>query len=211
VVAALVLVLALASALILTSAVETRIAFASRDAALVLSAANAAAHRVLVDLRASDWNAVLMGAISTMSDGPPNGVRTLPDGSVLDLGRESADLQCGQSAGCTPAETGAVGDGRPWGPSNPSWTLFAYGPAALWFPDDPAPPHLYLVAWVADDPTETDGDPLRDGEDSDNPGRQVLLVSSRAYGLGGATRSVQLVIERVGTELRVLAHHERPR
>jgi hypothetical protein len=211
VVTALVLVLALASALILTSIVETRIAFASRDAALVLSAANTAAYRVLIDLRGADWNAVLAGAISTLSDGPPNGPRALPDGSSMDLGRESADLQCGQSGGCGVAETMAVAEGRPWGSGNPWWRLFAYGPAAVWLPDDPAPPGVYLVAWVADDPTETDGDPFRDGVAADNPGRQVMLIAGRAYGAGGATRTVQLVVERVGTDVRVIAHHERPR
>src|SRR5262245_25942317 len=61
---ALMLVVGLASALALTALVETRIAAASRDDALTQSAAEAAAARILVDLRTTDWNAVLGGALS---------------------------------------------------------------------------------------------------------------------------------------------------
>jgi hypothetical protein len=211
VVAAMVLVLAIGSALILTSVVETRIASASRHDALVLSAADAAAARVLVDLRAADWNAVLAGAVSALSDGPPAGERTLTDGAQLDLDADTSELQCGQRSACSDLDIATVGEGRPWGARNPRWRLFAYGPMALWFPDDPEPPGLYLAVWVADDPADADDDPWRDGETLDNPGRGVILVTGRAYGRSGTRRTVQLAVERTGTSLRILARHERPR
>jgi len=209
VIASLVLVLALASALVLTSLVETRIAAVSRDDALALSGAEAAASRALVDLRTADWDAVLGGALSTFSDGPPTGTRDLGDGTTLDLDSETADMQCGRPGGCSEADITSIDDERPWGPHNPRWRLYAYGPLATLLPGDPSPPRVYLATWVADDPLESDEDPLRDGDSDDNPGRSVLMVSGRAYGPGGSRRTVQLVVERAGADLRVLAHHER--
>lgn len=209
VISALVLVLALTGALVLTSTVETRIAAVARDDALVLSAADAAVSRVLVDLRATDWNAVLGGSLSTFSDGPPSGRRTLPDGAELDLDSETADMQCGRPGGCSDADVTAVAEERPWGSHNPRWRLYACGPLAALLPGDPSPPRVYLAAWVADDPAESDEDPLRDTDDADDPGHNVLMVAGRAYGPGGTRRTVQLVVERAGSELRVLAHHER--
>jgi hypothetical protein len=194
---------------VLTSLVETRIAAAFRDDALVLSAADAAASRVLVDLRVADWNAVLGGAVSSFADGPPTGTRTLADGTTLDVGSETADLQCGRPGGCSDADIVTVAEGRPWGSHNPRWRLYAYGPLSALLPGDPSPPRLYLAAWVADDPSDSDEDPLRDGDAAENPGRGILMVTGRAYGPGGSRRTVQLVVERVGSDLRVLARHER--
>lgn len=209
VISALMLVLALTSALVLTSLIETRIASAFRDDALTLSAADAAAERVLVDLRTADWNAVLGGALSTFSDGPPGGRRNLQDGTTIDLDSETADMQCGRQDGCSDAELASVSEDRPWGRHNPRWRLFAYGPLAALLPGDPFAPRLYLATWIADDPSDSDEDPFRDGEADDNPGRGLLMVASRAYGPGGTRRTVQLVVERAGTELRILARHER--
>jgi hypothetical protein len=210
VIAAVVLMLALASALVLTSRVETQIAAASKEDALLLSAADVAASVALLDLRATDWDTVLGGGVTSgFTDGPLVGLRVLDDGTTLDLDRETADLQCGRPDGCSDADVAAVGDERPWGPRNPRWRLFASGPMAMLAPGVSLPPQVYLVAWVADDPSDADDDPFRDGDGADNPGRQVLMVVGRAYGVGGARRTVQLVVERVGTDLRLLARHER--
>ncbi len=209
VIAALVLVLALTSALVLTGMVETRIAAASRDDALVLSAASAAASRALVDLRDADWNAILGGALSTFSDGPPTGTRILPDGTTVDLDRETADMQCGRPAGCSDADIATVADERPWGAQNPRWRLYAYGPLASLLPGDPSPPRVYLAVWVADDPSETDDNPNHDGDAAENPGRGLVMLAARAYGPNGMSRMVQLVVERDGAHLRLIAQHER--
>jgi hypothetical protein len=209
VITALILVLALTSALVLTSLVETRIAAAFRDDALVLSGADAAASRVLVDLRGADWDAVLGGEPSSFSDGAPAGGRTLPDGTMLDFDTETADLRCGRPSGCSDADIAVVAEERPWGAHNPRWRLYAHGPLSALLPSDPSPPRLYLAMWIADDPSDSDEDPFRDGDAAENPGRGILMVAGRAYGPGGSRRTVQLVIEREGAEVRVLARHER--
>ncbi|MEQ1759017.1 MAG: hypothetical protein ABL986_11910 [Vicinamibacterales bacterium] len=199
---------AFVAALVLTSVVETRIAASWRDGAAAMSAADAVARRALLDLATADWDAALGGAVSTFTDGPPSGVRVLEGAMQLSLDAETSELACGNPTGCSDAEVSRASAERPWGANNPRWRLFGYGPLAALFPDDPYPLRGYVASWVADDPTETDGSPSHDGATADNPGRGVLLVTGRAYGPGVARRTVQLVVERVGTELRIIAWRE---
>ncbi len=206
---ALALMAALLGSLGLVGNVETHVSAATRDGAVALHAADAAAQRALADLRNADWSTVLGGPVSTFADGAPTGTRTLADGTVLDLDRETADLSCGQPAGCTEAAIEAVSSDRPWGSHNPRWRLYAYGPLADLLPGDPAPPTTYVAAWIADDPTDADGNPFVDSPDDADPGHGVLVVAGRSYGPGFASRTVQLVVQRVGADLRILAWHER--
>ncbi len=203
---ALVLSLAFTSALVLTLAAEARIATIAKNDHLLASAAQAVAVRALVDLRGAEWDAILAGGLSTFIDGPPSGWRPLPDGTGVDLGVETSSILCGLPSGCSEAEVAAVTDERPWGTNNPRWRLYAYGSLAALLQGDPQPLTPYVVAWVADDPTDADDDPSRDGDAATNPGRGVLMVLARAYGPRAARRSVQLVVERVGPDLRLLAH-----
>lgn len=206
---ALALMAALLGSLGLVGNVETHISSVARDGAGALHAADAVVHRALVDLRTADWSTVLGGAVSTFTDGAPSGTRILANGSSLDLDRETADLSCGQPAGCTEADTIVVAGDRPWGPRNPRWRLYAYGPLANLLPGDPLPPTTYVAAWIADDPTDADGNPLVDSVDDTDPGHAVLMVVGRSYGPGSASRTVQIAVQRVGANLRILAWHER--
>jgi hypothetical protein len=49
---------------------------------------------------------------------------------------------------------------------------------------------------VADDPAETDGDPLVDGS-SGNPGAGVLVLRAEAFGPGGSRAAVELTLARL--------------
>jgi hypothetical protein len=95
----------------------------------------------------------------------------------------------------------AVSPLRPWGRNNPRWQLFVHGPA------DRIPgvdSRAYVVVWVADDPSETDGNPLTDGGAPagdevgtfGNPGRGRLGLIAHAYGPGAARRVVEASVER---------------
>ena len=195
------------SVLVLTSVVETHISASTRDTTAALHAAEAAAQRALRDLRALDWAAVPSVGTSPVVDGPPSGVRTLADGSPIDLDAETADLTCGRRRPCTDTEVSAVTDSRPWGSGNPRWRLFLQAPMNAVAPGTFQPLPLYLVVWIADDPTEVDADPAVDGR-PDEPGHGVLLLAARAYGPRGVRRTVQLAVERAGSELRLLTQHE---
>jgi hypothetical protein len=97
-----------------------------------------------------------------------------------------------------------IAEPRPWGRNNPRWTVFVSGSLAELLPDAPVAARAYVVVWVADDPSENDAQPLRDGgppavEDAanrDNPGRGALWLHAQAYGVAGTRRTVEVVVER---------------
>ena len=182
------LLLALGLSLALTTTVEVGIASNQRDGVQVLHAADAAVERAMADLAVADWDAVLTGAVTSRFFDGRAGV-ALPDGRRLDVGEETNRL---------------IAEPRPWGRNNPRWTVFASGSLAELLPDAPVAGRAYVVVWVADDPSENDAQPLRDGgppavEDAanrDNPGRGALWLRAQAYGTAGARRTVEVVVER---------------
>ena len=78
---------------------------------------------------------------------------------------------------------------RPWGANNPQWRLFAFGRLT---------PGAYVIAWVADDPAENDGDATRDGTGDDNPGSGILALRAEAFGLEGAHKVLEATVPAVG-------------
>ena len=86
---AMLMMSALGAALVLTTSSETTIAANFRDAQEGLYAADAAVELAMDHLAATpDWNPILEGqAQSAFVDGQPAGVRTLADGSSLELDR----------------------------------------------------------------------------------------------------------------------------
>jgi hypothetical protein len=196
-----VLVMALASslglALVVITALEIRAAANFRSANDALCAADAGLERALLDLAvAGDWSDVLNGSTgSTFADGPA-GARTLRDGRTINLIEIVNRANCGHVAACTSAELDAITDSRPWGANNPRWQLYVHG--AL---DDLAPGQIwrssaYVAVLVADDPSENDNDPLRDGVAGQNPGAGVVQIRSEAFGPGGAHKVIEATITR---------------
>jgi len=197
------LVLALGLSLALTTTVEVGIAANQRDGVQMLHAVDAVLERALADLAGADWDAVLTGAVtSPFHDGA--GLVTLPDGRPLNVGQETNRLRCGSPAACGDAAMNRVTAARPWGRNNPRWTVFASGPLADLLPDASLAVRGYLVVWVADDPSENDAQPLRDGgppavvdaANPVNPGGGALWLHAEAYGPSGARRTVEVVVER---------------
>ena len=90
---------------------------------------------------------------------------------------------------------------RPWGRNNPRWTVYASGRLARLLGEAAPVTRAYVVVWVADDPSENDAQPLRDGQpplvvnaaNPVNPGQGALVaaragvrpVRSPAYAGGG--------------------------
>jgi hypothetical protein len=198
---ALMLLSAIGLALALITSTEIAVASNYRDAQAVLYGADAALERGVGDLLTeADWDAVLAGtARSTFSDGPPDGDRQIPGGGTINLAEVLNRANCGKVAGCTIADLNAVTIDRPWGPNNPRYVLFAYGAGGSLAADIVPAPRMYLVVMVADDPSENDGDPLRDGLTADNPGRGIVTVRAEAFGAGGAHRVLEATIARVDT------------
>lgn len=195
------LMMALGMALILTTMTETRISANYREGSEALYAADAGIERVMQDLlTVPDWNTVLNGTTtSAFIDGVP-GVRTLEDGTTIDLTQATNMVRCGNVA-CSEADLVAITDERPWGANNPRWQLYAYGPMDEMLPTDTINSRMYVIVWVADDPSENDGLPLVDGDTTNgtNPGKGVLAMIAHAYGPEGTRRVVEVTVARTDT------------
>jgi hypothetical protein len=145
----------------------------------------------------ADWDDALRGAQrSSFRDGIAGGIRNLPGGGTVDLTAATSLLNCGRSANCTPPQMNANSKERPWGPNNPRWQLFAYGPMSQ-FTELARPAGCYLAVWVADDGRERDGDPLADAADEHQAGHGIVRVHAEAFGSAGARRAVQAELARV--------------
>jgi hypothetical protein len=201
---------ALAMSLTLITATERHVVAFYRYGLEALYGAEGALERVLPDLAAeSDVSMAFAGlAPSSFVDGPP-GPRTLPDGTFIDLRTLTSMLNC-MKAACSEADLIAESEDRPWGHNNPRWQLYAYGLLPAVRPDA-APSRLYAVVWIADDPGETDLDPLIDGgpdEARDNPGRGRLTLRAHAYGPGNTHRALEATVVKTGRTIRVISWRE---
>jgi hypothetical protein len=190
---------ALGLALSLSSAVDRLAASNHEEAVHLLNMADAALELAARDLSGiADWNAVLDGGVrSPMVDGPPSGTRRVSADSVIDLTGLTNDLTCGRAAGCTDVARMAFTSDRPWGPNNPWWRPFLYGPlAATTNPRYSTP--VFVVVWVGDDGSEVDGNVLTDGGVI-GEGRYIVRARAAAYAAGRATRAVEAELARVCT------------
>jgi hypothetical protein len=192
---------ALGAALVLTTSSGAFIAANFRSAQEGVYAAEAALERAIVDLETvADWNAVLGGLTqSAFVDGTPSGVRTLADGSPLDLGQTLNMMNCRKVTACSASNLTANTAQRPWGANNPVWRLFAYGPLSGLLPGHEIDSAYYVIVMVADDPSENDNDPLHDGHTETNPGSGVLALCAEAFGPRGARQVVEMTVARPGS------------
>ena len=195
------LMMALGMALMMTTITETKISANYSGGAEALYAADAGIERVMQDLlTVPDWNNILTGATtSAFIDGAASGTRTLADGSALDLTEATNMVRCGKIGTCSDTDLTAVSEERPWGANNPRWTLYAYGPMREMLPTETINSEMYVVVWVADDPSENDNNPLQDGTLATNPGRGVLAMLAHAYGRDGSRRVVEVTVARTDT------------
>ena len=203
----MVLMGALGAGLILITSSEAMIAANFRDSQEALHAADAAAERAMSDVAAvADWSQLLDGAVrSSFVDGPPSGTRTLPDGSILDLLQVVSLANCHKTTMCSSAEMDAATVDRPWGANNPQWQLYAYGRLEDVLPNTFVDSPYYAVVLVADDPSENDNDPRRDGG-AGNPGAGIVALRAQVFGPRSAHKMVELTLARTSRGgIRVLS------
>lgn len=198
---AMLLLTALGLALVLSTSTETMITGNFRNGQEALYAADAGVERVMDDLlTVPDWNNILSGAIrSAFVDGAPSGNRTMPDGSLVNLTEATNVVNCGKITSCSEAEMDAMTDDRPWGENNPRWTLYAYGPLNTIVPTGTVNSTMYVIVWVADDQSENDNDPAKDGNDSTNPGSGVLAMHAEAYGAAGTRKIIEVTVAKTNS------------
>lgn len=204
---AMLLLMALGGALVMSTSVETMIAGNFRSAREATYAASASLERAMADLPAvPDWTLLLNGTVmSAFIDGAPGGARTLPDGSTLDLTHVVNLANCRRTTACTDAQMDAVTSERPWGTDNPRWRLLAYGPLRDMLPPGAISSQLYVVVLVADNQAENDGNPSIDGSDESNPGSGRIELRGEAFGPRSAHRGVEATVARTPSGVRVVS------
>ena len=183
---AMMLLTALGAAVVMVSNTETHIAGNYRNSQEALYAADAAVERVVQDLLLIPrWNDILGAtAQSGFVDGGMTAAKTLPGGGSITLccGANTATAQL-------QAETDTL---NLWGANNPQWTLFAWGPLQDMLPNDQIDSPMYVAVWVADDPAETDGNPLTDGNGT-------LTLHAEAVGPSGTRKVVEVTVARTSS------------
>ncbi|HYK52994.1 MAG TPA: pilus assembly PilX N-terminal domain-containing protein [Candidatus Eremiobacteraceae bacterium] len=190
---AMTMMIALGTALILTTTTESKVTRNFRTASEATYAADAVLEQAVGELvPIPDWNALLGGAArSAFTDGPPTGGRTLADGTVIDLGEAINVANCQKPSACADDDMNRVTDERPWGLNNPRWQPFAWGPLNSLTPTGSVNSPFYCIVMVADDPSECDNNPLVDGgaavppcgtSSPLNPGAGVLSLRAEAFG-----------------------------
>jgi hypothetical protein len=172
---AMVLLTALGEGLIVLSNTETTIAANFHASAGTLYAADAAAERAVGEIRhVPQWTDILSGAVrSTFVDA----TRTprLTSGETINLDALTRDLQARSNAAAS------------WGPNNPAWRLFAYGPLTRLAGGMES--GAYVIVWVADDPAEVDGVAAADSNG-------VLMIRADALGPHRTRRAVSVTVAR---------------
>ena len=193
---AMLLLSALGLALVMTTMTETKIAGNYTASQEAMYAADAAIERSMQDvLTVADWNAMLSGSVkSAFVDGTP-GNRTV-SGLTFNLNEATNLMNCNKTSGCTATEMDALTEDRPWGANNPRWQLYAYGPVNNFLSTGTLNSNMYLVVWVADDPSETDNLPAQDGNTFTNPGTGVITMRAAAYGARGVSRMIDVTLSR---------------
>ena len=198
---------ALGAGFVLVTSSESMIAANFRVHQESQYAAHAIAERALADLAlVADWDTALSGAVqSPFVDGLPSDPRTLPDGSTVNLTQIVNLANCGKTTTCGAAEMDAVTADRPHGVNNPRWRAFAYGRIADLAGPASVDSLFYGVVLVADDPSEIDGDPLRDGTGA-SLGAGVLVLRAQAFGPRGGRQQLDLTAARASPRgVRVLS------
>lgn len=172
---ATILLTSLGVGLMMLSETESTIASNFRASNESLYAADAAVERVVQDvLIVPRWNDLLSGIVqSSFIDDTLT--PTTPGGEVLNLTSMTADVQAQSDASA------------PWGLNNPQWRLFAYGPLSNLLGEGSVQSRAYVAVWIADDPSETDGDPAADTNG-------VVTLLAQALGPQGTRRAVEVTV-----------------
>ena len=183
---AMMLLTALGAAVVMVSTTETHIAGNYRNSMEALYAADAATERVVEDLlQIPRWNDILSGVSqSGFVDGDMTSAKTLPAGGTV-------RLCCGQNTatGQLQSETDTL---NLWGPNNPQWKLFAWGPLSDMLPNNVIDSPMYIAVWIADDPAESDGNPAADVNGT-------LTMHAEAIGASGTRKVIEVTVARTSS------------
>jgi Tfp pilus assembly protein PilX len=174
------LLTALGVAMVMVSNTETMIANNYRIAQEALYSADAGIEWAVQDLlMVPRWNDILAGSTqSSFID--TTTTPTLPAGGSISLTAMTTSLQS------------ATDTQNAWGANNPVWRLYSYGRVDKMLPTNTVWSTMYIAVWIADDPAETDGNPLADTNG-------VLTLHAEAFGPGGSRKVIEVTVARTSS------------
>jgi hypothetical protein len=204
----MVLLSALGLSLTMVTTTEARVAHSYSSGSESFYAADAALELAVNELaQQPDWSRVLDGTVASSFVDPSVASRPWP-GQGRTSTEATALVTCARTT-CSTTDMDARTAGRPWGPNNPRWRLFAFGPLSAMSRSGAIDSAEYVAVWVGDDPQENDDDPLVDGDESrgPNPGLGMLTFRVHAYGVS-TVRVVEATVARAANGVRVLSWRE---
>jgi hypothetical protein len=205
----MVLLSALGLSLTMVATTEERVGHAYSSGSESFYAADAALELALNELALlPDWNHVLDGSVTSSFVDAAASLRPWPGGQARTSAEATALITCARTT-CSLTDMDARTTLRPWGPNNPRWRLFAYGPLTAMSRSGTINSAEYVAVWVGDDPQENDDNPLVDGDESrgPNPGKGVLTLLVHAYGVA-TERVVEATVARSATGVRMVSWRE---
>lgn len=190
------LLTALGTVLIALTTTETALSASYRHVQEARYGAEAALELVVADLSTiSDWSEVIAAPpanrVSRFSDATLT--PRAPSGRTLDLTALTLTRQHESDARDGPDRFGA---------NSPQWRLFLHVALADVLPVGGPSVPLHLIAWVADDGLDGDGNAALDAN-------QTIVVHAEVYGTSHSTRAMESALTRDGSRVRVIARRAR--
>ncbi len=165
-------IVGMAAAVIPLTTTETAVVFNHRRSLQMLYAAEAALEWGTYELATVRWDDALRGRARFSFWGGATIVR-LVDGTTIDLG----DM----------TKSGWAGP-RSESPDR-RWQLVGFGPFSELVPGRISTPGIIVAVWIADDPDDPDGDPLRDAN-------AVIELRAAAVGSAHTLRAIRASVHR---------------
>jgi len=182
------LLTALGLTLVLMSNTETQISANYRNSQEALYAADAAVERVVQDLLLIPrWNDILAAGTPAQVSATPSGFLDSTTSPAIPASGQTINLITATQT--MQAQTDAANQ---WGPNNPQWRLFAYGPLSNMLPNNVIDSSMYIAVWVGDDPADNDGNPLLDTNGT-------LTLHAEAYGPSGTRKVLEVTVARTSS------------
>jgi hypothetical protein len=161
--------LALSMGLVILTNVESAVAGNFERAAEAQKAADAGVQIAVGRLGAAEWSEIFLVSEPAC---------TTPDGGPI-------------------APTGFYPIDR-WGPNSPVWRLYACILPIGVLPSDTTSRTPTVAVWLADDPSEADGDPILDTN-----GR--VTVRAEAFGSAGSHAAIEATVAQADADVRILS------
>lgn len=172
------------------SSAERQISANARGAAAIGLAASAVVEGVIGEVAAApSWSPLVSGAQASIFNGGSHQVMT-PSKTPLNLDMITAEIQSDT------ASTFASGA------NTPVWRLFGFGPLTTLAGLPAGDSGAYVAVWVADDPSDNDGNPSADANG-------VIMLHGEAFGYGASRAAADVVLKRTAAGPRVLSWRSR--